>query len=696
MINSPFFFNRYKFILSTVLISISSLQAQNILLSEDFDGIEISNDWGQETLASDGGWIIGDNSILQSEWWTIEPHGNFVATNDDQCDCDKSADYLILPSLNLIGVEVPLLSFSSFFSGESFQGNTESATIEYSLNGGGNWTVLQNIEGNGNSNNTVWETQSVNLIELVGNESVLIALVYNDGGGWMFGWGIDDILVYEPEGLDAELSSLSLPQNVVSNSEISIQGVINNLGTELIESANVTWVFENQEYTQLFSNLDLSLGESFEFTHQDVFIPSSTGNYEIEVIVSNINSSLDGNLSNNTITSSVMVVEHGTILLDNYEREYIYYHPQNAEENCPLVFVCHGYSGTAEEIMNYSEFNLLADQYGFAVCYPQGIQDANGSTFFNVGYDFQNNETVDDVSFLEELTSDFVAMNSIDSNKVFCTGMSNGGDLCYLLACEASETFAAVAPVSGMILQDIMNDCSPTNSVSILEIHGTQDNITYFEGDPQNQDGWGAYPSIPATVNFFTELYGLELLSSGLFPNLYPNDGSDVSYDKYGLENSCAEVWLYTVNQGGHDWPGSFGNMDINASLQAWLFFDQLCSSSVITGEDIEGCSDQYALNYNMEATIDDSSCVYQDIPDCDNMSITLLNGWNMIGFSCSTNTNASIVFAPIQDDIIIVKDGIGNAYLPDWDFNGIGDLTRGFGYLIKVTEEISDYNICE
>ena len=696
MINSPFYFNRYKFILLTVLISINSLQAQNILLSEDFDGIEFSNDWGQETLASDGGWIIGDNSILQSEWWTIEPHGNFVATNDDQCDCDKSADYLILPSLNLIGVEVPLLSFSSFFSGESFQGNTESATIEYSLNGGGNWTVLQNIEGNGNSNNTVWETQSVNLIELVGNESVLIALVYNDGGGWMFGWGIDDILVYEPEGLDAELSSLSLPQNVVSNSEISIQGVINNLGTELIESANVTWIFENQEYTQLFSNLDLSLGESFEFTHQDVFIPSSTGNYEIEVIVSNINSSLDGNLSNNTITSSVMVVEHGTILLDNYEREYIYYHPQNAEENCPLVFVCHGYSGTAEEIMNYSEFNLLADQYGFAVCYPQGIQDANGSTFFNVGYDFQNNETVDDVSFLEELTSDFVAMNSIDSNKVFCTGMSNGGDLCYLLACEASETFAAVAPVSGMILQDIMNDCSPTNSVSILEIHGTQDNITYFEGDPQNQDGWGAYPSIPATVNFFTELYGLELLSSGLFPNLYPNDGSDVSYDKYGLENSCAEVWLYTVNQGGHDWPGSFGNMDINASLQAWLFFDQLCSSSVITGEDIEGCSDQYALNYNMEATIDDSSCIYQDIPDCDNMSITLLNGWNMIGFSCSTNTNASIVFAPIQDDIIIVKDGIGNAYLPDWDFNGIGDLTRGFGYLIKVTEEISDYNICE
>ena len=688
-------FKLYTFIISTLLISTYSLQSQNILLSDGFDGIGVSNDWEQQTLASDGGWIIGDNSSLQSEWWSIQPHGNFVATNDDQCNCNKSADYLILPTFNLNGIEAVILSFSSYFSGEPFEGNTEYATVEYSLNGGENWTVLESIFGNGNSDNTMWEIQSISLSELAGNENVLIAFVYNDGGGWMFGWGIDDVLVYEPLGLDAELSSLSIPQNSVSNSAISIQGIINNVGAEIIESVDVTWISDDQEYTQIFSNLDLSPGESFEFTHQDVFIPSYGGNYEIEVIVSNINNSTDENPSNNSITSNVMIIEYGTLLIDNYERDYIYYHPQNAEANCPLVYVCHGYSGSAEEIMNYSEFNLLADQYGFAVCYPQGIQDASGSAFFNVGYDFQNNETVDDVAFLEQLTSHFVATNSIDSDKVFCTGMSNGGDLCYLLACEASETFAGVAPVSGMIMQDILTDCSPTNSVSILEIHGTQDNITYFQGDPENQDGWGAYPSIPATINFFTDLYGLELMSSGVFPNLYPNDGSNVSYDKYGLENTCAEVWLYTVNQGGHDWPGSYGNMDINASLEAWLFFDQLCSSSV-NGEEIIGCTDESALNYNLEATIDDSSCLYEDVPDCENITITLTNGWNMIGFSCSNNTNASIAFASIEDNIIIVKDGIGNAYLPEWDYNGIGELTRGFGYLIKVTEEVIDYNICE
>ena len=67
-----------------------------------------------------------------------------------------------------------------------------------------------------------------------------------------------------------------------------------------------------------------------------------------------------------------------------------------------------------------------------------------------------------------------------------------------------------------------------------------------------------------------------------------------------------------------------------------------------------------------------------------------------MIGFYSSENINALNAFAAIQDKIIISKDGEGNAYLPDWDFNGLGDLERGYGYLIKVSEEISNYNICE
>jgi len=111
-------------------------------------------------------------------------------------------------------------------------------------------------------------------------------------------------------------------------------------------------------------------------------------------------------------------------------------------------------------------------------------------------------------------------------------------------------------------------------------------------------------------------------------------------------------------------------------------------------------CAEQMGVPCNGEWVLEDgaccSTCVEDTYSDCGSISITLNNGWNMIGFACSENTNAMLAFAAIQDKIVIAKDGVGNAYLPDWDFNGIGDLERGYGYLIKVSEEITNYNICD
>jgi hypothetical protein len=85
-------------------------------------------------------------------------------------------------------------------------------------------------------------------------------------------------------------------------------------------------------------------------------------------------------------------------------------------------------------------------------------------------------------------------------------------------------------------------------------------------------------------------MYGLALNSTGNFPNIVSNDGSTVSFEKYGVDEECAKVWLYTVNGGGHDWPGAYGNMDIESSREAWLFFDSLCeSTSVIDMPGSEG-----------------------------------------------------------------------------------------------------------
>ena len=568
---------RYQIAIVFFLIAQCSAFGQTILLSEDFEGEFLPEGWSQQTLATDGGWLMGTSGQLQSEWWSIAPHGNFIATNDDGCDCDKSADYLIMPVLDFSNSEAAMLTFDAFYDGGTFEGDTEVATIEYSLDGGNTWQVLETIEG---TEDGEWNGHTVSLTPLLGLPEVLLAFRYNDDGGWVFGCAIDDVVVFEPSGLDAALNSIDVSSNLTLGEVIAIEGTIANTGLEIISSLSVVWTVGGDDFTATFTDLALAPGQVYGFTHPDELAIDDMGSLSLTVSIAEVNGVSDDNADNNTQTLNLSVLEYGTLFDGGVQREYIFYKPASASPSCPLVFVCHGYTGSAQGIMDYSGFNALADIFGFAVCYPQGIDDSYGNSFWNVGYDFQNNETVDDVAFLLALTDYFEATNGVSSDEVFCTGMSNGGDFCYLLACEASEHFKAVAPISGMIMQEIMDNCAPSNEVPILEIHGTNDNVTYYNGDPNNNDGWGAYPSIPETMDFFVNLFDLVEEEVYSFEDIDPGDGSVVDAIRYGDPNGgCGEVRLYTVQGGGHDWPGAYGNMDIDASLEAWLFFEQLCSN---------------------------------------------------------------------------------------------------------------------
>lgn len=271
-------------------------------------------------------------------------------------------------------------------------------------------------------------------------------------------------------------------------------------------------------------------------------------------------------------------------------RQYIYYEPFDLNENMPLVFVMHGYTGDANSMRNYTEMNQIADQYGFAVCYPRGTLDSGGNRFWNVGYAFHGSETVNDVGFLTELAEYLQSTHNLNPDYTFATGFSNGGEMCYMLACQAYNTFKAVAPVAGMIMQDILDDCDDSRPIPLFEIHGSQDNVTPLSGDPTNNDGWGAYPSIPDTITYFVEKNECTSFINQTLPNIDGSDGSFVNSEKHlnGVNNN--EVWYYEVVGGGHDWPGAWGNMDINAGEEAWLFFQNHIDNtlSLLNFEDLE------------------------------------------------------------------------------------------------------------
>ena len=249
------------------------------------------------------------------------------------------------------------------------------------------------------------------------------------------------------------------------------------------------------------------------------------------------------------------------------------------------------------------------------------------------------------------------------------------------------------------------------------------DGVTYSNSCFLGCAGVGFYDSGECEVGLVlcTSYSGVEIFEYGFWTN--PNDPCEMGEcapngEFYGIAIDCPSFfgepcngeWVYVD---GECCPvcveeeplcTSYSGIEIYESGD-WANPNDPCDFGYC-GEDgffsgvIIDCAEQMGMPCNGEWVLEDgaccSTCVENTDADCGSISITLNNGWNMIGFACSENTDALVAFAAIQDKIVIAKDGVGNAYLPDWDFNGIGELERGYGYLIKVSEEITNYNICD
>jgi len=74
-------------------------------------------------------------------------------------------------------------------------------------------------------------------------------------------------------------------------------------------------------------------------------------------------------------------------------------------------------------------------------------------------------------------------------------------------------------------------------------------------------------------------------------------------------------------------------------------------------------------------------------------INIDIQEGWNNIGYTCHYEKDATVAFFSIEDKIILAKDVVGNAYLPEWNFNGIGNLIPGYGYQLKTSEAINQFS---
>jgi len=273
---------------------------------------------------------------------------------------------------------------------------------------------------------------------------------------------------------------------------------------------------------------------------------------------------------------------NGTMMHDGIARTYKLYVPAIYSGNTavPLLFNFHGYTSNSNEQMFYGDFRNIADTANFLVVHPQGTLDANNTTHFNVGW---GGSSVDDVGFTEALLDSLSAAYSIDQNRIYAVGMSNGGFMSFRLACELSNKIAAVGSVTGSMLPSTLLNCNASHTMPVIQIHGTTDATVPYNGSA----GWTA--SVTNVLNHWATFNNCSPVPTIVnVPNTNLADGSTV--EKYTYENgdNCSEVVHFKVTNGQHTWPGSIFNLagtnyDINASVQVWNFISKYDIFGLIT-----------------------------------------------------------------------------------------------------------------
>ena len=254
-----------------------------------------------------------------------------------------------------------------------------------------------------------------------------------------------------------------------------------------------------------------------------------------------------------------------TIVLSGETREYTLHVPPRYDPNrpTPLVVTIHGASIWPAAQQEISQWDRVADREGFIVLYPSG-RTGNGPRHFDA----------DDVTFIADLIDSVQRTHNIDRARIYANGLSNGGGLSLLLSCTMPDRIAAVGLVAAAHLFP-WSLCKDLRPVPMIAFHGTADDATPYEGGKS----WVVekpFPGIPMQTAVWAK-------RNQCAPTpLESRVAHDVTRREYTQCVSHAPVILYTIEGGGHTWPGGkylpewftgFTTQSIDASRLMWEFF---------------------------------------------------------------------------------------------------------------------------
>ena len=252
-----------------------------------------------------------------------------------------------------------------------------------------------------------------------------------------------------------------------------------------------------------------------------------------------------------------------TIVHDGINREYIIYVPNSYDGTSavPLLLNFHGFGGSASQFMQEADMRSLAEADTFILVYPQG-SCLDGSSHWNpcpTGGD--NKSTADDVGFVEAMISEISSQYNLDMERIYAAGYSNGGMMAYGLANYKSDLIAAVASVSGTML----NCTGPTSHpMPVVHLHGTSDGVVSYNGS----NDWN---SVQSTLDYWINFNNT--VSSPIV-NIDNTGAMAIEHYVYDQGDNSVSVEHYKYIGGDHVWFNE-PYQGQNASNLVWSFMSK-------------------------------------------------------------------------------------------------------------------------
>jgi len=270
-----------------------------------------------------------------------------------------------------------------------------------------------------------------------------------------------------------------------------------------------------------------------------------------------------------------------TLTVGGQKRTYLVHVPKgyDPKKPTPVVLALHGAAMNGPMMVWFSGLNTKSDDAGFVVVYPSGTGTGPFLTWNAGGFTGKMAEgKADDVAFIGKLLDDLGIVVTVDQKRVYATGMSNGGMMCYRLAAESSDRIAAIAPVAGTIA---IEESKPKRPVPVIHFHGTKDTLVPFEA-AKGKQGFMKLKGVEESVQAWVKLNGCDEKAKA---DTLSKDGDEMTVTRktYGGGKDGAEVVLVVVKGGGHTWPGKeppVGFMgksakNVSANDLMWEFFQK-------------------------------------------------------------------------------------------------------------------------